>query len=114
MSNAIYMSQQTPSFYKTTELQTYKPRSPVWTQQSKVPRVQPLKDSGVPSVHHYKPNDMIKSERTQTTRILFDKEKKESMINKLAARKTFVPGPGKYDITKADQRITIGARRSYK
>ena len=56
-------------------------------------------------------------DKTQSPRIVqhaFVKTARKNIVEELNAKKKNFPGVGKYDPTKADAKITIGARRGWK
>ena len=114
------MGMSTPSHYNSIDLDKYKNTSPKYDWKvSKTVRIQPLKKTaaGAPetSPNSYKADESLqKKVLNQSPRYSYPKEKNKSFIQKHQTDKAFVPGPNKYNLDKAYDRITIGARRGYK
>jgi len=60
----------------------------------------------------YKPIDKLI--RESSPRCGFSKSKIINFVAQYTKDKSFIPSPNSYSPDKADKRITIGARRSYK
>jgi hypothetical protein len=109
----------TPSFYNPIELEKVKNSSPKYDWKlSKTVRIQPLKKTPAgnseTSPHSYN-TETAKQKVGQTSpRYSYGKEKGKSFIQAYQASKSWVPAPSAYNLDKAYNRITIGARKGYK
>jgi len=101
-------------YYKTTEVSAYKEKSPQWTQNSKSPRLLPLKLQQAPGVYSYSLNDKINSEKPRILAVCFDKSPKETMVTKMANKTKNFPTVGSYDPSRADKVLSYGTKKSYK
>lgn len=113
-AKAIGMS--TPSHYPAIDMDKLKNR----TLATKIykPKNGPgdnrIVKENSPNPHTYRKEDAY--DKTQSTNIKFGipKGPKKSFTDNVVKSASKVPGIGKYDITKADKVITLGARRGYR
>lgn len=106
----------TPSHYNAVDLNLIKSRTIQWKIQ-KPKDAKPdnkIQKNNSPSPFSYNRENSI--DKTQRTNISYGipKEKKQTFTDFEIKKTKIVPGIGKYDITKADKVVTLGARRGYK
>ena len=113
---ALFKGMTTPSHYNAVDLNLIKNRT-LATKIQKPKDAKPdnkLHKDNSPSPFHYRKEDSI--DKTQRTNISYGVPKgpKQSFTDFEIKKTKIVPGIGKYDITKADRVLTLGARRGYK
>jgi len=114
LTQAIAQAMDVPPAYPNVNMDRYKERSPAWTEKSKIVRIKPIVKNDLPSPCSYNPQDLRQSYRERTVVLPFNKEKKCSFAETYSKKKSFVPSPSVYNTEKCFDKITIGARRSYK
>ena len=115
MSEAQYLGMQTPSagHYKPN-FASVTPKAHVYVEKSKVPRLPKMSLSKVPSPQHYKPKHEASSSSLRPRKQVWDKSPKKSYLDRVIKEKKKMPGPGAYNYTLHEHRVTSGLRRSYK
>lgn len=114
---AMYLGQATPSHYPEVDLNKIKPRvlsTKIQPFKGDKDAQYKFKKNDSPSPHSYKNAEAYMN--TQITKINYSisKTKNQNFAEVDSNRKKFVPGVGKYDVTKADKKITLGAARGWK
>jgi outer membrane receptor for ferric coprogen and ferric-rhodotorulic acid len=101
-----------PSPYNSVDLEVYKPKT-VYARIYKPSEKSPGPKPSSLSPLSYKVDEAF--DKTQSTRrnIVISKTAKDSFTDYEIKRKKFIPGIGKYDITK-DSFITKGPHKSYR
>lgn len=114
---AVYQGMTTPSHYPSIDLNIIKNRTiahKIYKPKEAKPDNKIQKDNS-PSPFSYRKEDSI--DKTQRTNISYGipKSPKLTFTDYEIKKTKIVPGIGKYDVTKAyDKVLTLGARRGYK
>ena len=111
--NEVYMSLDKPSYYNPVDMNVYKNRILVtkFNKPLDKPKEPKVNES---SVLTYKFEDSFDKTQQRQQRFTISKSPKQTFTDHHIKRKNYIPGPGKYDVTKGEHMITIGVRRSYK
>ena len=116
--DAVWKGQQTPAAYNTIDTEKYKmTRTQIWKISKplkEVPRHFVKDNSPSPNSYRVEEKFIAKSNIKKNIQYSVPKAPKTTNIDLAIKRAKKVPGVGKYEITKADKRITLGARRGYK
>lgn len=113
---AVFKGMSTPSHHNVIDMAITKNRTisyKIQKPKDAKPDNKVVKDNS-PSPFHYRKEDSI--DKTQRTNISYGipKGAKTSFTDTEIKKTKIVPGIGKYDITKADRVMTLGARKGYK
>lgn len=109
----VYMSQNIPSYYDPVDMNVYKNRILV-TRFTKPLEKPPQPKVNESSVLTYRYEDSYDKTQQKQHRFTISKSPKQTFTDHHIKRKNFIPGPGKYDITKGQNMVTIGVRKGYK
>jgi hypothetical protein len=112
MAVAEYYGMQSPAPYNSVDINKYKEKMPAYSQKSKLIRFKPLVKNDKPSPVTYNPKDVITRERAAIT--AFPKDRVKNFLEQHVKAKSFLPSPNSYNIDKAHNYITLGARSSYR
>ena len=112
VEEAVFKGMQTPGHYPATDFKIYKPRDIFTKIYKPVDRKEPPKSQLSPVT--YRANEAYYSTQYRKKNIVICKNAKSAFIDMEIKRTKNYPGVGKYDITKSDNVVTLGLRRSYK
>lgn len=87
LTDVIYLSSVTPVTQNGIDLNLIKPRSPIYSQKSKIPRLPKLERSDSPSPATYKPNNEVTSINYRSPRSILSKEPRNSFLDRLIKEK---------------------------
>lgn len=73
-----------------------------------------FKKNDSPSPFSYKQAEAYKSTQVFTKNYSISKTKKNNFAEDISNKKKNIPGVGKYDISKADKIVTLGASKGWK
>ena len=73
-----------------------------------------FKKNDAPNPHSYKQAESFFNTQVRKENMSISKTKNTNFAEEISNKKKFVPGIGKYDITKADKVVTLGVSRGWK
>lgn len=113
-SDAEYQGQSTPAAYNFQKYELVKPRIIASQWKSKLPRIPKQELARSPSPDKYDTAVGQDKTRARARVVTLHKTARTSYLDRVVKEAKHSKGPGAYDIGKALEKVTLGARRGYK